>query len=462
MAGLLQQLSGNPLATAIGQKIEQATDPSLNSEDWAVNMEICDMINDTDEGPRDAVRAIKKRLHQYAGKDHEVIMFTLTVLETCVKNCGKRFHLQVSNKDFIQDLVKLIGPKNDPPASLQERVLSLIQTWAHAFRNQHDLNGVYQVYCDLKTKGIEFPSADPDSMAPIHTPQRSSVRSSHSESESVPVTSRPAHRSPSAPTGPVKLNSEQLAKLQSELDVVQGNMRVFGEMLDELTPGKEHTDDWELLKDLNSTCESMQKRIVELIEKVANEEVTIELLRINDELNTLFIRYGRFVKKKSGSNSSSRVPVEIAITQPTRSSQSAAEASLIDLDDLVAPGSSGDPNDLVSRINSMTMQTSIPQNSGAGNDDFDDFAQSRSDPKPNNIQTANAVPPTSQAAAVGGAGLDELDEMERWLHDEPEVRNSESSSLANADFERFLAQRAMAADRLPDRPQDKKSDPFGL
>lgn len=69
MAGILQQLSGNPLATPIGQKIgsytmttlepifscfffnaEQATDPNLTAEDWFLNMEICDMINDTDEG----------------------------------------------------------------------------------------------------------------------------------------------------------------------------------------------------------------------------------------------------------------------------------------------------------------------------------------------------------------------------------------------------------------------------
>ena len=29
---------------------EQATDPSQPCEDWNLNMEICDMINDTDEG----------------------------------------------------------------------------------------------------------------------------------------------------------------------------------------------------------------------------------------------------------------------------------------------------------------------------------------------------------------------------------------------------------------------------
>lgn len=42
-------------------------------------MEICDMINDTEEGPKDAVKAIRKRLLQNAGKNHKIIMYTLTV-----------------------------------------------------------------------------------------------------------------------------------------------------------------------------------------------------------------------------------------------------------------------------------------------------------------------------------------------------------------------------------------------
>lgn len=29
---------------------EQATDPNLASENWSLNMEICDVINETDDG----------------------------------------------------------------------------------------------------------------------------------------------------------------------------------------------------------------------------------------------------------------------------------------------------------------------------------------------------------------------------------------------------------------------------
>ena len=44
-----------------------------------------------------------------AGKNHPVVLNTLQVLETCVKNCGRRFHVLVCAKAFVQDLIKLIG-----------------------------------------------------------------------------------------------------------------------------------------------------------------------------------------------------------------------------------------------------------------------------------------------------------------------------------------------------------------
>lgn len=56
------------------------------------------------------------------------LSLSLQVLETCVKNCGHRFHVQVANRDFIDGvLVKIISPKTNPPTIVQDKVLSLIQ-----------------------------------------------------------------------------------------------------------------------------------------------------------------------------------------------------------------------------------------------------------------------------------------------------------------------------------------------
>lgn len=174
------------------------------------------------------------------------------------------------------------------------------------------------MYNELKSKKVEFPVPDSDSSAPIHTPQRSvppyrkttndsSLASTNTSVHPSSHQFHSLHRQASSgqassmmlSAGPANLSTEQLVKLRGELDVVQGNIKVFHEMLNELIPGKEHPDDWSLLCDLNTTCQSMQKRIVELIEKVANEEVTNELLRVNDELNNLFERYERYDRKRT-------------------------------------------------------------------------------------------------------------------------------------------------------------------
>lgn len=76
---------------------------------------------------RDAIRAIRKRLQSQIGRNNAIVMYTLTVLETCVKNCDNRFKALACQKDFVNELVKLMGPKFDAPQIVQERILSLIQ-----------------------------------------------------------------------------------------------------------------------------------------------------------------------------------------------------------------------------------------------------------------------------------------------------------------------------------------------
>lgn len=52
-------------------------------------------------------------------------------METCVKNCGHRFHVLVASQDFVEGvLVRTILPKNNPPTIVHDKVLTLIQVSA--------------------------------------------------------------------------------------------------------------------------------------------------------------------------------------------------------------------------------------------------------------------------------------------------------------------------------------------
>ncbi|KAL3277213.1 hypothetical protein HHI36_012563 [Cryptolaemus montrouzieri] len=442
-------IGGNPFSTPIGIKIEQATDGSLASENWSLNMEICDLVNETEEGPRDAIKAIRKRLTQNVGKNYTIIMYTLIVLETCVKNCGKRFQALVCTKDFIQELVKLIGPKNDPPTAVQEKILSLIQAWADAFQNQPDLSGVVSVYKDLKAKGIEFPATDLDALAPIHTPKRT-VNDVPVE-PTVPVATSPNQ----VPSPASALSPEQRAKIQSELDVVQSNMNVLGEMLNEMKPGQELADELELLQELKAACHSMQDRLMELISRLSNDELTAELLRINDDMNNLFLRYSRWEKNREAKGQSASTVLAKVLPPMSEAGKPPLEASdsLINFDDDL-------PNQLSKLTTSDTTASSqlskissvTAKNSGKQDDEFDMFAQSRNVTYESSKKTGSSYQDNLEPDQVSG-GLSsitsqqkseemEFHEMANWLG----ATGGAEESVTSSEFERFLAERAAVAE----------------
>lgn len=455
-------VGGNPFTTVVGQKIEQATDGSLASENWTLNMEICDLINETEDGPKDAIKAVRKRLQQYVGKNYTIVMFALTVLETCVKNCGRRFHILVCNKEFVSELVKIIGPKNDPPTAVQEKVLSLIQAWADAFHAHPELSGVVQAYQELKAKGIEFPMTDLDAMAPIHTP-RKSVKDTIDGSVTgggPPISSNVGGGGGGGADGnPVSLTGDQLSKLRSDLDILQTNMTVFGEMINEMTPGNEHPSDLQLFQELNATLLEMQERLVELISRLSNDEVTADLLRINDHLNNLFLRYSRYEKNREASKDG-------------HGREKNGQDALIDLTEEAA----GPVPPLTTQMaglgvggqlaNLNTVSATPSRINEKDDTDFDAFAQSRnvdatkdsgssyeSNRKPDQVSgnlaiaaEARAAQGTAQTTATAAPSMhkeSDFDEMEAWLE------GGGDKSVTSSEFERFLEERAQAADGMP-------------
>ncbi|XP_049492814.1 TOM1-like protein 2 isoform X4 [Panthera uncia] len=441
---------------------EKATDGSLQSEDWTLNMEICDIINETEEGPKDAIRALKKRLN--GNRNYREVMLALTVLETCVKNCGHRFHILVANRDFIDSvLVKIISPKNNPPTIVQDKVLALIQAWADAFRSSPDLTGVVHIYEELKRKGVEFPMADLDALSPIHTPQRSvpevdpaatvprpqsQQRTSASSYSSPPPAPYSAPQAPAlSVTGPITANSEQIARLRSELDVVRGNTKVMSEMLTEMVPGQEDSSDLELLQELNRTCRAMQQRIVELISRVSNEEVTEELLHVNDDLNNVFLRYERFERYRSGrsvQNASNGVLNEVT------------EDNLIDLGPgspaVVSPmvGNTAPPSSLSSQLAGLDLGTESVSGTLSSlqqcnpRDGFDMFAQTRGNSLAEQRKTVTYEDPQ----AVGGlaSALDSRKQSSEVKGDDLE------EGVTSEEFDKFLEERAKAAEMVPNLP----------
>ncbi|XP_030649754.1 target of Myb1 membrane trafficking protein [Chanos chanos] len=369
----MEFLIGNPFSTPVGQRIEHATSSSLPAEDWSLNMEICDVINDTEEGPKDAVRAIKKRI--VGNKNFREVMLALTVLEACVKNCGHRFHLLVSTREFVEGvLVRAILPKNNPPLVLHDRVLGIIQAWADAFRSSPDLTGVVSVYEDLRRKGLEFPMIELDGYSPIHTPHRE-------------------------------------RRLKSDLEVIHSNLTVMSDMMSQLEPGGAQQSDTELLQQLFSQCKGMQSRLVEVIPRLSEEKMVQEVLAANDDINNVFSRYHRFQRQNS--------------TQ-----QNPASDNLIDLNPTSYPVSQSEAALAHTAVNTLSSQM----------DDSSDSTLLGSSPQFDWMVEKGMIPINQSAV---------MDDIEKWLEFDEDDDLIDSEGVTSEEFDRFLAERAKAAERLP-------------
>ncbi|XP_028268591.1 target of Myb1 membrane trafficking protein isoform X2 [Parambassis ranga] len=464
----MEFLLGNPFSTPVGQRIELATSSSLPTEDWALNMEICDMINCAEEGPRDAVRAIRKRV--VGNKNFKEVMLALTVLETCVKNCGYRFHILVTTRDFIEGvLVRSIIPRNNPPIYLHDRVLSIIQAWADAFRSSPDLTGVVSVYEDLRRKGLDFPMTELDGYTPVQATKKTVPGNGPAAVSTVPaalLSSKPPPGPPqtselkAALEGNSAFTPSQVNKLKAELGVVRGNLTMMSDMMSQLDPVTVKQADMELLE-LYTVCKEMQDRIVKIVPRLSEEKLIEELLATNDDMNTAFTRYRRFEKRITNGQSTAQ--------------KSHTYVNLTDLDLKTESGFASVTNDSspsLSKADSLSSQ--MAKLSTSESDDtlshkmnahrpsdvtVDGLAQARdsrllhtgTDDSP--ASTRSSSPKLDWMIKRGMIPINQstvMDDIEKWLALDDEYDDfEESDGVTSEEFDRFLAERAKAAERLP-------------
>jgi ADP-ribosylation factor-binding protein GGA len=137
----------------------------------ALNLEIADLINaKKGNAPREAAVAIVQYVNH---RNPNVSMLSLTLLDICVKNCGYAFHLQVSTKDFLNELVRRFPER--PPirvTRVQNRILELIEEWRSTIcvtsKYREDLGFVRDMHRLLSYKGYTFPAVKKEDAAVLN------------------------------------------------------------------------------------------------------------------------------------------------------------------------------------------------------------------------------------------------------------------------------------------------------
>lgn len=94
---------------------------------WALNLNLCDLINADKLSSIKLIRGIKKRIIL---KSPRVQYLALVLLETLVKNCEKAFS-EVAAERVLDEMVRLI---DDPQTVVNNRnkALMMIEAWAES------------------------------------------------------------------------------------------------------------------------------------------------------------------------------------------------------------------------------------------------------------------------------------------------------------------------------------------
>lgn len=360
---------------------DRACRPTLDEPNIALNLEICDIVNSKQASlPREACIAVVKLINS---RDPQVSELALTLLDYLVKNCGYPVHLQISRKEFLNELVKRF-PERPPPAysRIQRLILGTLAEWVQTIcktsRYKDDLTYVKDMYRLLRSKGYDFPAVKKEDAAVLNPSDNIKSIEELQQEERIAQSAklqelirRGRPQDLKEANDLMKIMSgfkedetlvENKQKVYDDLEKLKRKVDLLNEMLDNASNSGRFNKDDETLQELISTVKVAQPRVQKIIQEEEGSHDVASLLVLNDKINSTLVRIAQLKGEEVGN-----VPV---IT----SNKVQQSMNLIDFDDddtPSAPASNKEPstndaiNDLLGDLGGLSFDNTSSNNSNA-------------------------------------------------------------------------------------------------
>uniref|UniRef100_A0A1A8E7W2 Golgi associated, gamma adaptin ear containing, ARF binding protein 3 n=2 Tax=Nothobranchius kadleci TaxID=1051664 RepID=A0A1A8E7W2_NOTKA len=286
--------------------LNKATNPSNRQEDWEYIMGFCDQINKELEGPQISVRLLA---HKIQSPQEWEAMQALTVLEACMKNCGRRFHNEVGKFKFLNELIKVVSPKylgDRVSEKVKMKVIEMLYTWTVSLPDEAKICEAYQM---LKSQGIVvvdpevsldatlIPSPSPRPKNPVFDDEKRSKRLAELLKSKKPEDLQEANRLIKNMVKEDEMRSQKAVKQRSTLEAVNNSVKLLNEMLDHFSPEDSTEEDRELIKELYNDCDKMRQTVFKLATETEDDDSSLgEILQASDDLAHVTSSYKKIVE----------------------------------------------------------------------------------------------------------------------------------------------------------------------
>ncbi|XP_041641802.1 ADP-ribosylation factor-binding protein GGA1-like isoform X1 [Cheilinus undulatus] len=347
-----------PDEASLQSRINKATNPLNKATDWDSIQSFCDQLNNEPEGPQLATRLLA---HKIQSPQEWEAMQALMVLETCMKNCGKRFHTEVGKFRFLNELIKVVSPKYlgaRAPEPVKKKVLEMVYSWTV---NLPDETKIAEAYHMLKKQGIvKLDPVLPEDKPHAQTPPRAKSAIFEDEEKSKMLSRLLNSTHPEDLRAANKLIKEMVQEDQKRVEKVSKRVNAIQEvkesvsLLSQLLEGynKESCSqsNQELIKDLYQRCEKMRPTLFRLASDTEDsDEALADILQANDSLTQVINLYRQLVKGEDVSKD--------GIT--TTSQPASSSSALVDLMGLNTSASTAPSNPEPSNLQTLTQNVGI-------------------------------------------------------------------------------------------------------
>ncbi|XP_028683571.1 ADP-ribosylation factor-binding protein GGA1 isoform X4 [Macaca mulatta] len=287
-------------------RINRATNPLNKELDWASINGFCEQLNEDFEGPPLATRLLAHKIQ--SPQEWEAIQ-ALTVLETCMKSCGKRFHDEVGKFRFLNELIKVVSPKylgSRTSEKVKNKILELLYSWTVGLPEEVKIAEAYQM---LKKQGIvkSDPKLPDDTTFPLPPPRPKNVIFEDEEKSKMlarllksshPEDLRAANKLIKEMVQEDQKRMEKISKRVNAIEEVNNNVKLLTEMVMSHSQGGTAAGSSEdLMKELYQRCERMRPTLFRLASDTEdNDEALAEILQANDNLTQVINLYKQLVR----------------------------------------------------------------------------------------------------------------------------------------------------------------------